>query len=272
MGRRHVARAAEVLGAVPSAGSGNRWQNPADGRSPHDSPYPVALEGKSTRGKSLTVTLDMIAKLREQALGETPVLPLCWYGTDDLTEVTEDWAAVPLDFLGEILAQARAMVVLETALGNIPVEDLQGLILKAGTADDLRRALKKAHDDLLDAGEKIGADELELYALRDIVKNAGQQQDVPQAQFVPRLPWTVVHLSPKSDRWWAGDQVGIMVKYDPDGMQHVSPVTSARVQPSPGNRPHLFVENFRIRNGDLYGADGMLQARVCEGDPAIEVG
>jgi len=160
MGRRHIEHVAEVLGIEPSAASGSKWQNPADGRSAHDLPYAIAVEGKSTRGKSLTITLEMIAKLREQALGENPVLPLLWWGTDDLSVVTEDWAAVPLAFLGELLSSARKWVEYEVSQPEpgaavMPAPGtLDQLMRRAEEAQVLREALTEAHDSLLQAGTR----------------------------------------------------------------------------------------------------------------------
>lgn len=277
MGRRHVERAAEALGAVPSAGSGNRWQNPADGRSPHDGPYAIVIEGKSTRGKSITVTLEMIAKLREQSLGENPVLPLCWYGTDDLTVITEDWAVVPLDFLAEILVSARAWAVLETALGSVSRDDLAALIEKSKMTDGLAVSLRQAETDLLDAGERIAAKDLELEALRAQARSPAPAAQPEAAQFVPQLPWTVVRVFPPAQqataKGAAGEPVvGRAVYYAPDGSQLPYDVHESRVQRSMANRPQIFVDKVRVKDADLYRADGSLLARCWEANPSAEFG
>lgn len=269
MGRRHVEHVAEVLGITPSAASGSKWQNPADGRSAHDIPYPIAVEGKSTRGKSLTVTLEMLAKLREQALGENPVLPLLWYGTDDLSVVTEDWAAVPLDFLGELLASARRwaeheanpLMTVTDELRAAPLvpASLEHLMRRAEEAVNLRQALADAHRELLRAGEQIAA-------LRLKAEGSMPQGDLPQAQFVPRLPWTVVHVHAPGI-----PTAQVMIRYAPDGLQTAVPVSSARVERTPGNRPRLVVNDQVVRDGDLY-QDGQLTVRACQDKPEIEVG
>ena len=267
MGERHVAYAGEVLGTRASAASGSKWQDPADGRSAHDIPYPIAIEGKSTRGKGITVTLDMLAKLREQALGEHPVLPLRWYGTDDLTVVTEDWAAVPLEFLGELLGSARrwaeheahpqVITSVEPGAVAVPVPaTLEQLMRRAEEAVSLRRALADAHDSLLAAGETIAKQRLELDGFRD----------APQAQFLPRLPWTVVHTHspgiPLSQ---------VMIRHSADGFQTAVAADPVRVERTPDNRPRLMVNNQVVRDGDLY-KDGVLIVRACHDKPEIEVG
>lgn len=281
MGRRHVERAAEVLGAVPSAASGSKWQNPADGRSPHDGPYPVAIEGKSTRGKSLAITLDMIAKLREQSLGENPVLPMCWYGTDDLSEVTEDWAAVPLDFLGEILASARAWVKLEATLGSMSRDDVEGLILKAQTADSLQGRLARAQESLTRAGTSllnleaaIDDRDRELAALRVSreVPGADALAVPPEAvAHLPRLPWTIITAAGQQPGM-IGEAAGTLADYDARGVGHVNGFREVRIERSPDNRPMIFADGVRYRNADVYGANGQRKARACEADPSIEEG
>jgi hypothetical protein len=271
MGEKHEEYLAKINAGRKTVASGSKWTDPGDGRNAHDLPYTFAWDGKSTHGKSLSVTLDMIAKIREQALGELPQIGLRWYATEDLREVHEDWVAVPGDAWEEILASARAWVTLETALGNIPVEDLQGLILKAGMVDGLRKSLADARDALLDAGEKIGAYELELHALRDIVKNAGQQpqpqaEQPPQAQWVPRLPWTVVHMIRKE-----GFTDHAAIHYREDGTQELLSVQSVRVERSVRDRPKMFLNDVIVRDGDLY-VNGALQVRTCADDPRIETG
>jgi len=275
MGRRHVERAAEALGCVPSSGSGNRWQNPADGRSPHDKPYPLALEGKSTRGKSISVTLEMIAKLREQSLGENPVLPMCWYGTDDLTEVLEDWAAVPLDFLAEVLVSARKFVELETELGDVTPEHIKALVLRAGLVDGLRKNLAEAHEALTAAGEAIALRNLDVRDAEAEVARLRDREAYPKelAQWVPKLPWTVIRIFPEDQRGKSADNpAGAAVHYEPDGTQRLSKVRQVRVQRSAVNRPQVFADNVRIRNADVFGSDGRLLARSCEDDESIEEG
>lgn len=273
MGRRHVERAAEVLGCVPSAGSGNRWQDPADGRSPHDGPYPVALEGKSTRGKSITVTLEMLAKLREQSLGENPVLPLCWYGTDDLTEILEDWAAVPLDFLAEILASARAWAELEAHLGSVTREEVTALVLKADLAEGLRRSLAGAQEALIQADKRLAARDTELDALREQAQAQSQVLAAEARQVVPHLPWSVVRLLPKGTGIGsAGDAAATVVDYDAAGLMTTWRAATVRIDRSMSNHPKVFVNDVQARNADVYDRDGRLLARVCRTDPSIEVG
>lgn len=272
MGRRHEETAAGALGAVRSVASGSKWQNPADGRSPHDSPYALAFDCKSTRSKSIGITLDMIRKLREQALGEVPVLPLRWYGTDDLTEVTEDWAAVPLAFLGEVLASARAWVELEATLGEVTRDQVNELLRKASTADDLSRGLADAHRSMLEAGERMAAMRLELEGLRGGGHQGTSAGDV-LVQQVPKLPWAVVAPIPERLRnGLIGSPAVNIAYYGSDGMMHLEQGREVRVQRSADDRPRVYVDGLRLRNADVHGQDGKLVTRACEDDPSIEVG
>lgn len=282
MGARHEEYLAFVNDGRKSKASGSQWNDPADGRSAHDEPFCTAWDGKSTLGKSISVTLEMLRKIREQALGEIPQVGLRWYKTESLRDVAEDWVAVPGDDWREILRAGRNWVrlvewllgeaasdpVLKKTLEDADTADvIRGLLLRAKTAAPLRAALADAQDALMAAGQRMAAQELELEALRGRQESPGEM-----AQWVPRLPWTVVHMRPADPGWWAGDVVGVAVRYQDDGMQVPAMVTNVRVQRSAGNRPHLFVDNVRLRHGDLYAPDGHLQARVCEDDPSIEVG
>lgn len=110
MGDKHEEDLAERLGGRKTRGSGNQPANPADGR--HDrynDPYAFAWDGKSTRGKSITITRDMIEKIEEQAHGERPMLALRWYDSDRLA-IGHDWVALKLDDLEELLAAAAERV------------------------------------------------------------------------------------------------------------------------------------------------------------------
>ena len=286
MGRRHIEHVAEVLGIEPSAASGSKWQNPADGRSAHDLPYAIAVEGKSTRGKSLTITLEMIAKLREQALGENPVLPLLWWGTDDLSVVTEDWAAVPLAFLGELLSSARKWVEYEVSQPEpgaavMPAPGtLDQLMRRAEEAQVLREALTEAHDSLLQAGTRMAEQATELELLR-----ARQQAGPgPAAHPLPKLPWTVACLFPDGPRKGTTEfrnaarqadpreVIGVAYDYAADGSRTHWDIHTCRVERSRDNRPKLFIDDLIAAGCDLYGRDGKLQARVCKDQPDIEVG
>lgn len=102
MASKHEEHLVERLGGRQAPGSGNQWAKPMDGRhSRYATAYAYAWEGKSTLGKSIGVSRAMIAKAREQARGERPMLALRWYDSERL-DVGEDWVAVPLDDFEEM--------------------------------------------------------------------------------------------------------------------------------------------------------------------------
>lgn len=280
MGERHELYLAEVFGGAKTRASGSKWFDQGDVRNNHDQPFAFCVDGKSTLGKSIAVTRDMIKKIRDQAQGEAPALGLRFYGNANLDQVDEDWVAVTGADWEAVLASARRWRGLadwllagteDGSLRNADDEDLAAFLRAAvaakGMTDSLRSSLREAHDALLEAGETIARQRLEIEGM-----SAAQRRPEGAAQAVPRLPWTVVHVQPQTSGWWAGDVIGIAVRYQEDGTQVPSMVTSVRVQRSPQNRPHLFVDNLRVKYADLYNADGKLAGRFCEDDPSIEVG
>jgi hypothetical protein len=100
MGELHVEHLAGLLHLRPTKGSGNQWTDPIDARSPQ-----WALEGKSTLGQSIGFSRELIAKAREQASGERPLIGLRFYGNERLDRVDEDWVAMIADDLGELLGE-----------------------------------------------------------------------------------------------------------------------------------------------------------------------
>ena len=103
MSDRHEADLAEAFGGRVTPGSGNGFANQMDVRqSRYDSEVAFAIDGKSTRAKSISVTREMLDKAREQAHGERPAIALRFYDNDRLTEY-EDWVLVQADDLLELM-------------------------------------------------------------------------------------------------------------------------------------------------------------------------
>jgi len=79
MSDRHEDDLVTLLGGTKTRNSGAVWSDPADGHQMGlDQHWRFAWDGKSTLTKSVSVTLDMLAKLREQCRGLEPMLPLRW--------------------------------------------------------------------------------------------------------------------------------------------------------------------------------------------------
>jgi len=93
---KHEADWADWLGTERNRGSGNQWAHQTDGRTNrYEVPFAFAFDCKAAMPgtKSITVTLPMIAKLRQQAHGERPILPMRFYETER-GGYTEDWVLV----------------------------------------------------------------------------------------------------------------------------------------------------------------------------------
>jgi hypothetical protein len=65
-----------------------------DVRNDREDPFPLAIDGKSTFGKSIGVTEEMWDKAVEQAGDLTPVLALRWYAKDNTLKSKRDLVVV----------------------------------------------------------------------------------------------------------------------------------------------------------------------------------
>ena len=108
MSSRHEEDLVDLLGGQRTRNSGAVWSDQADGhQTGMDQFWKFTWDGKSTLGKSVSVTRDMLAKLREQARGLEPMLPMRWYANDRLTEVSEDWIAIEAETFAQVLEDAN---------------------------------------------------------------------------------------------------------------------------------------------------------------------
>ncbi len=109
MSSRHEDDLVALLGGERTRNSGAVWSDQADGHQTGlDQFWLFAWDGKSTLGKSIGVSRDMLAKLREQCRGLEPMLPLRWYANDRLTVVDEDWIAVEAETMAQVLEDANS--------------------------------------------------------------------------------------------------------------------------------------------------------------------
>jgi hypothetical protein len=102
----------------------------------------------------------------------------------------------------------------------------------------------------------LGDADAEIRILRNTVP---PQPDVPAQLpvYIPQLPWMVVNqLKLPGDRvaltgtWW-----------DQNGRDHPTVISSIRLEPDSASTERLFVNDRRVREGDLY-IDGALRLRV----------
>ena len=292
MGERHEKDVAEALGMTKTRGSGNGHEK-GDASHHHDLPFAFRMDAKSTRGKQIAVTRAMLEKLREQAGGERPALPLRWYANEALTEVAEDWIAVTLMDFSELLLDARSWAELIEALalahpvdgGPVTGTQIARMVLdwrsrmneceQADNGGELAR-LREEVKSLRTASASLEAYNAQagdiIRRLRDDL--ATRQVPVPDngrpslPGYIPLLPWTVVHQVHTP-----GGVVNSGMHFNAEGHQATFDVRSVRVERSlgSGNRPRLIVNDTIVRQGAVY-VDGFLQTQVCEGNREIEVG
>jgi len=252
MGELHEIHLAEINGGRKSTSSGNQWDDPNDGRNHHDDPFAFSWDGKSTKGKSISVTLEMLAKIREQAGPERPELGLRWYGDEMLSTVLEDWIAVPDVDFEEMKIAATAYEAARPRI-DAALADL----------DELRAANAHLEIRLADALETVRA-------MREEAAKGTPDQGRVIPGHVPHLPWVTVHMAVDDDDP-VRKAVLAGVRYQDDGAQLPFEVDAVRVERTAGNRPRLFVNERLVRNGDLY-RQGVLVARVWADKPGQEVG
>ena len=109
MSDRHEEDLVALLGGERTRNSGAVWSDQGDGHQTGlDQYWTFGWDGKSTLGKSIGVSRDMLAKLRDQCRGLEPMLPLRWYLDERLTKVAEDWISVEAETFAQILEDANA--------------------------------------------------------------------------------------------------------------------------------------------------------------------
>lgn len=109
MSDRHEHDLVVLLGGERTRNSGAVWSDQSDGHQTGvDQYWTFGWDGKSTLGKSIGITRDMLTKLRDQCRGLEPMLPLRWYADERLTRVDEDWIAVEAETFAQILEDANA--------------------------------------------------------------------------------------------------------------------------------------------------------------------
>lgn len=302
-GELHEIYLAKVNDGSKSRASGSKWFDQGDGRNAHDLPFAFCWDGKAALAgtKSISVTREMIAKIREQAQGERPQIGLRWYATGDLSKVSEDWIAVPAADWEEILQAARKLAALESDFGDLdaflrlpaiilPVgddlsqeeterfrEDLGDLIRRGGVSG-FAQLLRSPSEQGGDGPDEMTTLREELSVVREALEDANsavraRDEELERYKtgrvippFVPRLPWAVVfqaHLP--------GEVKTTGMRYAADGTMTAIDVSEIRVERSMSNRPRLIVNNGLVTNGDLY-VDGILRARAWQDNSADEVG
>lgn len=107
MSDKHEKFLAELIGGRRTPGSGNGFANQMDVRNDSREDYALALDGKSTMSRSITVTLDMIEKGIEQAHECQAGFALRFYHDDRLNRST-DLILIDAGFFADLLYTARS--------------------------------------------------------------------------------------------------------------------------------------------------------------------
>lgn len=105
---KHEAWLLAEFGGIQSPGSGNQFRNQLDIRQPAEDFWPLGIDGKSTQGKSISISLGTWSKLVAQAHDLVPVLAQRWYQPDNRLVPELDLVTLPARTFAEILSAARA--------------------------------------------------------------------------------------------------------------------------------------------------------------------
>lgn len=117
MSDRHEEDLAALLDGRMTRGSGNQHNDPMDGKHGYSSQrYVFAWDGKSSLGRSVSVTREMWTKAVEQARWARPMLGLRLYRDERLTMVDVDLIAVEANTFAEMLDDANRVPELEAQI------------------------------------------------------------------------------------------------------------------------------------------------------------
>jgi hypothetical protein len=228
MAELHEQFLAALTGGRKSRASGATWQDPGDGRDNRlTTAFAFAWDGKSTTTGTISVTRDMLAKLRGDAGGERPMLGLRWYGTEDLEQVAEEWVAVTAADFGELLAEARQ------AADSTHTDDPSPVLFAPPSVAAPPPASEVLH--------------------------GGYPPDLPPP---PHELWPCKVIDTRHDPHSPTNEI-TKNGYDinDNGMVTEFTVTTVRVEPISEARNHLFVNELLVRRGQLY-VDGRLEVQV----------
>lgn len=290
-GDLHEVFLAELFGGTKTRASGSKWFEQGDVRNNHDEPFAFCVDGKSTRGQQIAITLAIIAKLREQSQGERPALGLRWYANENLDRIAEDWVAFQAEDARELLEAARKLALLEAEFGDLARflgdrhvvlkvdeawTDAQVEEFAEGLQDAIAQDLPAVHPGTV-AGEiarwrsAAEASDEQLQAATGEIARLREELDSYRAgrvipPHVPAAPWTVIYKTALPGR---NEVTGI--HYDAGWIMTQVKVNEVRIERSMSNRPRIIVNNTLVSNCDVY-IDGKMEHRAWAGNPDGEAG
>lgn len=99
---------AKLFNGRKSKGSGNQFNDQMDGRTADSREVPLAWDGKSTYGKSVSITAAMWEKAQEQAgYHHHPILALRFYEDQTLNSVTHDLVVMDAHLFAELVEKIQ---------------------------------------------------------------------------------------------------------------------------------------------------------------------
>lgn len=108
MADSHEADIAEWTKGKVQKGSGNQWQSQGDTKNGEFLvPLPITSDGKSTLGKSFSITRVMWDKIVSQTFNQIPALFLRFYKDESLRQTDLDLVVLEAQTFSEILEDAR---------------------------------------------------------------------------------------------------------------------------------------------------------------------
>jgi hypothetical protein len=143
MSDKHERFLQELFGGRITPGSGNGFANQMDVRNNREDPLPLAIDGKSTFGKSIGVTEEMWDKAVEQAGDLTPMLALRWYAKDNTLKPKRDLVVLDANDFAEMVDTLR--IAIEQARAR---EEHVSLTAKSQTmtGDELDDKIQEWHE------------------------------------------------------------------------------------------------------------------------------
>jgi hypothetical protein len=110
MSNKHERFLQELFGGRITPGSGNGFANQMDVRNDREDPLPLAIDGKSTFAKSISITEEMWDKAVEQAGDLIPMLALRWYAKDNTLTPKRDLVVLDAHDFAEMAETLRIAI------------------------------------------------------------------------------------------------------------------------------------------------------------------
>ncbi len=142
MADKHEEEIIDLIGGRNTRGSGNQWRDKLDGKHELSDHFGFAWDAKSTRKGSFSVSKKLWDKIRNEAEGQRPLLPIRFYEDSPRLKTELDLVVLTLDDFAELLEALRdAQMAAEGSEDEIPgnpsglTHDESRHLLKGGKTD-----------------------------------------------------------------------------------------------------------------------------------------